>query len=62
MKDVDDIDQGRKDSLEKRILIASQMMEVSESLCCSESRRSISEDSVIQEEMELLTKLHRNRR
>ena len=55
-KDVDGIGQGRKDSLEKRILIASQTAEASESLRCPESRRSISEDSVTQEEAELSEK------
>ena len=55
-KDVDDTGQGRNDSLEKRTLTASQMMEASESLRCPESRRSISEDNVIQKEMELSEK------
>ena len=52
-KDVDGTGQGRKDSLEKRILAASQTAEASESLRCPESRRSTSEDSVTQEEGEL---------
>ena len=51
-KDVDDTGQGRKDSLEKRILAASQMTEAPESLRCPKSRRSTSEDNVTQKEME----------
>ena len=54
-KDTEDVDgtgQGRKDSLEKRILAASQMAEVPESLRYPESRRSTSEDSVTQKEAE----------
>ena len=56
MKDVNDIDQGRKDSLEKRILITSQTTKAPESLHCPESRKSTSEDNVIQEEMKLSKK------
>ena len=55
-KDVDDIGQGRKDSLEKRILTTSQTMKAPESLHCPESRRSISEDNVTQKEMKLSEK------
>ena len=52
-KGVDDTGQGRKDSLEKRTLAASQTAKAPESLRCPESRRSTSEDSVTQEEAEL---------
>ena len=55
-KGVDDTDQGRKDSLEKRILAASQTAEAPESLRYPESRRSISEDNVTQKEAELSEK------
>ena len=55
-KGVDGTGQGRKDSLEKRTLAASQTAEAPESLRCPESRRSTSEDSVIQEEAELSEK------
>ena len=53
MKDVDDTDQERKDSLEKRILTTSQTAKASESLRYPESRKSTSEDNVTQEETEL---------
>ena len=56
MKNVNDIDQGRKDSLEKRTLAASQTAEAPESLRYPESRRSTSEDSVTQKEAELSEK------
>jgi hypothetical protein len=56
MKGVDGTGQGRKDSLEKRTLAASQTAEAPESLRCPESRRSTSEDSVTQEEAELSEK------
>ena len=56
MKGVDGTGQGRKDSLEKRILAASRTAEAPESLRCPESRRSISEDSVTQQEAELSEK------
>ena len=55
-KGVDDTGQGRKDSLEKRILAASQTAEAPESLRYPESRRSTSEDSVTQERTELSEK------
>ena len=55
-KGVDDTGQGRKDSLEKRTLAASQTAEAPESLRCPESRRSTSEDSVTQQEAELSEK------
>ena len=55
-KGVDGTDQGRKDSLEKRTLAASQTAEAPESLRYPESRRSTSEDSVTQEETELSEK------
>ena len=55
-KGVDGTGQGRKDSLEKRILAASQMAEAPESLRYPESRRSTSEDSVTQKETELSEK------
>jgi hypothetical protein len=56
-KGVDGIGQGRKDSLEKCILVAaSQTEEAPESLRYPESRRSTSENSVIQKEMELSEK------
>ena len=55
-KGVDGTGQGRKDSLEKRILTASQTAEAPESLRCPESRRSTSEDSVTQKETELSEK------
>ena len=51
-KGVDGTGQGRKDSLEKRTLAASQTAEAPESLRCPESRRSTSEDSVTQKEAE----------
>ena len=47
-KGVDDTGQGRKDSLEKRILTASQTEEAPESLRYPESRKSTSEDNVTQ--------------
>jgi len=56
MKDINDIDQGRKDSLEKRILTTSQMKKVPESLRYPESRKLISEDNVIQGRMKLSKK------
>ena len=53
-------DKGRKDvsmqKSEKRILAASQMKEASESLRYLESKKSISEDNMIQERMELSNK------
>ena len=52
MECVDDTNQGRKDSLEKRILTTSQIEKASESLRYSEPKKSTSEDSAIQEEME----------
>ena len=55
-KGVDGIGQGRKDSLEKRTLAASQTAKAPESLRCPESRRSTSEDSVTQQEAELSEK------
>ena len=55
-KGVNDTGQGRKDSLEKRTLTASQTTEAPESLRCPESRRSTSEDSVTQKETELSDK------
>jgi hypothetical protein len=55
-KGVDGTGQGRKDSLEKRILAASQTAEAPESLRYPESRRSTSEDSVTQKEAELSEK------
>jgi hypothetical protein len=55
-KGVDGTGQGRKDSLEKRILAVSQTEEAPESLRCPESRRSTSEDSVTQKETELSEK------
>ena len=55
-KGVDGTGQGRKDSLEKRTLAASQTAEAPESLRYPESRRSTSEDSVTQEETELSEK------
>lgn len=56
MKDINDIDQGRKDSLEKRTLAASQTAEAPESLRYPESRKLISEDNVIQGRMKLSKK------
>ena len=57
---MDDISKERKDvpvqKSEKRTLAASQMEEASESLRYPESRKSIFEDSVIQERMELSEK------
>ena len=55
-KGVNDTDQGRKDSLEKRTLSASQTAEAPESLRYPESRRSTSEDSVTQKETKLSEK------
>ena len=55
-KGVNGIGQERKDSLEKRTLTTSQTMEAPESLHCPESRRSTSEDSVTQQEVELSEK------
>src|SRR5271169_3013876 len=55
-KGVDGTGQGRKDSLEKRILAASQTAEAPESLRYPESRRSTSKDSVTQKETELSEK------
>ena len=55
-KGVDGTGQGRKDSLEKRTLAASQTAEAPESLRCPESRRSTSEDSVTQGKTELSEK------
>ena len=51
-KGVDGTGQGRKDSLEKRILAASQTAEAPESLRYPELKESTSEDSVTQEETE----------
>ena len=51
-KDVDGIGQGRKDSLEKRTLAASQTAKAPESLRYPESRKLTSEDSVTQGRME----------
>ena len=56
MKGVDGTGQGRKDSLEKRTLAASQTAEAPESLRYPESRKATSEDSVTQKEMELSEK------
>src|SRR5436190_20604655 len=56
MECVNDTGQGRKDSLEKRTLAASQTEEAPESLRYPESRRSTSEDSVTHEEAELSEK------
>ena len=53
---MDGTGQGRKDSLEKRTLAASQTAEAPESLRYPQSRRSTSEDSVTQERTELSEK------
>jgi hypothetical protein len=55
-KGMDDTGQGRNDSLEKRTIAVSQTEEAPESLRYPESRRSISEDSVILKETELSQK------
>ena len=55
-KGVDGTGQGRKDSLEKRILAASQTAEAPESLRYPESRKSTSADSVTQGRAELSEK------
>ena len=55
-KDMNDTGQGRKDSLEKRTLAASQTTKAPESLRYPESRRSTSEDSVTQKEIKLSEK------
>jgi hypothetical protein len=55
-KGVDDTDQRRKDSSRKPTLFASQTKEAPESLHYPESRRSTSENSVIQKETELSEK------
>ena len=60
-KGVDGTGQGRKDSLEKRTLAASQTAEAPESLRYPESRRSTSEDSVTQGRDGTIGKAHRTR-
>ena len=53
IKNMNKIDQERKDFLEKCILIISQIIKIFELLYYSKSKKSISENNIIQKEIKL---------